>query len=148
MSKIVQAFLSGMFFTFILDFFLFLGLQLHYIEALEIDIYYNIFFVDNQNFYLFFFLSLLLGYITLYLSHTISLIVVGTLFILSSATLIEPIGKRVGEELFMQKDMTLYTKRFQYKGDIYYDGRKDIYFYDHRLEKMLKIEKNKIKELH
>ena len=35
MSKVVQAFLSGMFFTFILDFFLFLGVFENYIKAKE-----------------------------------------------------------------------------------------------------------------
>lgn len=148
MSKLFQALLSGMFFTLILDFFLFLGLQLHYIEELEIDVYYNIFFVDNQNFLLFFFLSILLGYITLYLSNKLSVFVVGILFILSLLTLIPSIGFQTGQMLFMQKDKTLYTNKFKYKGDIYYNGRKQIYFYDYKLEKMLRLEKNKIKELH
>jgi hypothetical protein len=148
MSKLFQLLLSGMFFTFFLDFFLFLGVYLHYIQALEIDIYYNILFWDAQNFLLFFILALLLGSITLYLSHRVSLFVIGTLFILSLLTLLEPVGFQVGESLFMSKNKTLYTQKFQYKGDIYYEGRKVIYFYDYKLEKLLKIEKTKIKELH
>lgn len=148
MSKLLQALLSGMFFTMFLDFFFFLGMQLHYIEALEINVYYNIFFADNQSFLLYFLLSIVLGYVTLYLSHKVSLVVVGTLFCLSASTLIPDIGYKVGEKLFMQKDKTLYTQRFQYKGDIYYDGRSELYFYDKGLEKMLIIQKQKIKELH
>jgi len=148
MSKLFQALLSGMFFTFILDFFLFLGIFIHYIEPLEIDIYYNILFADNQNFFLFFFLSVALGYTTLYLSNTLNIYLIGTLFLLSSATLIPSIGFQVGEAFFTHKNKTLYTQRFQYKGDIYYEGREDIYFYDHNLTKMLKINKTKIKELH
>ena len=49
MSKLVQAFLSGAFFTFFLDFFLFLGMKLNYIDYYKIDLYYNPFFADNQN---------------------------------------------------------------------------------------------------
>jgi len=148
MSKLVQALLSGMFFTFILDFFLFLGIQLNYINKLEIDLYYNILFADNQNLFIFLFFSFVLGYITLYLSNKVSLIVVGTLFTLSTSTLISPIGFYVGESILMQKEKTLYTKKFFYKGDIYYDGRKEIYFYDYKLDTMLIIDKTKIKELH
>ena len=148
MSKILQLLFTGMFFTFILDFFLFLGIQLHYIEALEINLYYNILFADNQNFYLFFFLSLLLGSVVLYARHIVSILLIGTLFLLTSATLFAPVGFKLGEFFFMEKNKTLYTQKFQYKGDIYYDGRKEIYFYDYKLGKMLTIEKTKIKELH
>jgi len=148
MTKVVQALLSGMFFTFILDFFLFLGIKQNYIDTLNIDLYYNILFADNQNIYIFFLLSFLLGYITLYLSNKISLIVLGTLFLLVFSTLIPAVGYSVAEMILMQKDKTIYTEKFIYKGDIYYEGRKDFYIYDKKLEKMLTINKNKIKELH
>lgn len=147
MSKIFQAFLSGVFFTFILDFFLFLGIKQHYIDPLEIDVYFNILFVDNQNIYLFLLLSIILGYITLYLSHKISFIVLGTLFLSVTLTLIPAVGFSVAERLLAKKDLTLLTNKFLYKGDIYYDGRKHIYFHDNKLDKTLKIEKIKIKEL-
>ena len=148
MSKAVQALLSGMFFTFILDFFLFLGIKENYIDKLEINLYYNILFADNQSLFLFLFFSVLIGYVTLYLNNKISLIVVGALFLLVSATLIPPIGFSVGEAMFMQKNKTIYTQRFSYTGDIYYIGRKEIYIHDYKLDRTLKIEKNKIKELH
>lgn len=148
MSKIIQAFLSGMFFTFILDFFLFLGIKLNYIDKLEIDLYYNILFADNQNLFIFLFFTILLGYITLYMSNKTALIVVGLLFAISFSTLISPIGFTTGELLLMQKDKRVEMQKFIYKGDIYYDGRKEIYFYDYRLDQMIKLEKKKIKELH
>jgi len=53
MSKIVQMILSGMFFTFILDFFLFLGVKETYIDSHGIKLYYNILFADNQNIFIF-----------------------------------------------------------------------------------------------
>lgn len=148
MSKFLQLLLSGMFFTFLLDFFLFLGLYLHYIQALEIPLYYNIFFVDNQSFLLYFGVSFCIGFVLLYMSQKVSLLLIGTLFLAVFSTLIEPIGFKIGSIFFMQTDKTLYTKKFQYRGDIYYDGRKEIYFYDTKLDKMLTFEKNKIKELH
>lgn len=144
MSKVVQALLSGMFFTFILDFFLFLGIQQNYINSHEIALYYNILFADHQNVFLFFGFSFLLGYITLYQSSKISLIVLIPLFILVFSTLIKPIGNLAGELLLMKKNVILKTKNISYRGDILYIGRKNVTFYDYRLNKNLIFKKQNI----
>jgi len=142
MSKAVQALLTGMFFTFILDFFLFLGIQLNYIEFYGINLYYNILFADHQNIYIFSILTLLLGFIVVYINQNkVSLIVIGSLFFITSLTLIESVGHGVGEYLFMTKNTTLKDKKFTYNGDIYYSGRKQITFYDKELKKMIILEK-------
>ncbi|MBA1438513.1 MAG: hypothetical protein FAF05_05950 [Epsilonproteobacteria bacterium] len=144
MSKFFQALLSGVFFTFILDFFLFLGIKLHYIDKYEINVYYNILFADNQNIYMFTLLSLLIGYITLYTSIKTALIFVGSLFILVFATLIPSIGEEVAKAILMQKNITLQTKRFSYHGDLLYSGRKDVTFFDHELKKVIILPKEKL----
>lgn len=145
MSKIVQALLSGMFFTFILDFFLFLGIQLNYIDKYEIDVYYNVLFADNQSFVLFFLLSILIGYITLYTNIKLSIIFVGSLFLLSFSTLIEPIGESVARFILAKEDVVVQTSRFSYHGDILYNGRKNITLFDKDLQKIITLDKNKIK---
>lgn len=147
MSKIVQAFLSGMFFTFILDFFLFLGIQKNYIEPNEIELYYNILFADNQNIFVFLFFSILLGYVTLYRSNKLSISFITALFLIVVSTLIAPVGEFAGELLLQEKNKKLTTQKFVYYGDIYYNARKSLYFYDTKLDKLLKIEKKEIKEL-
>ena len=144
MSKMVQAFLSGMFITFILDFFLFLGVFQNYIRTQDIDLYYNILFADNQNIFLVLLMSMFLGYITLYQSKKIALITIGVLSFISLTTLITPIGESVGEILLKEKDISIQMQRFSYKGDILYDGRQTIIFYDYKLDKVLNLEKNKI----
>jgi len=144
MSKIVQMILSGMFFTFILDFFLFLGVKENYIDAHGIQLYYNILFADNQNIFIFTFFTLILGYIVMYLSNKIAIIVISTLFVLTAATLIPPVGNSIGEFLFMKKNITLKTDKFSYHGDLLYNGRKDISFYDYELKKVIILNKNKI----
>lgn len=146
MSQIFQALLSGMFFTFILDFFLFLGIKMNYIDKLNIDLYYNILFADNQNIYLFIFFTILLGYVTLYRSHKVSLVLIGTLFLLVFATLITPVGAFVGETLLMTKNKTIYTNKYSYTGDVYYIGRKKLYIHDYKLDKMIILDKDKIRE--
>jgi len=144
MSKVVQAFLSGMFFTFILDFFLFLGVFENYIKAKEIDVYYNILFADHQSLFIFLFFSIVLGYITLYKETKLSLIVIGTLSIISLSTLITPIGSTLGEALLMKSGVEIHMIKYSYSGDILYDGRDKITFYDYNFKKVLHLDKNQI----
>jgi hypothetical protein len=145
MSKFLQALLSGMFFTFILDFFLFLGIKFHYIDYYEIDLYYNILFADHQSLWIFLFFTVVIGYVTLYTNIKLALIVVGSLFVLSFSTLISPIGKAVGTYILSKEDVVLQTSRFSYHGNIIYDGRKKITFYDTDLQKIITLDKERIK---
>ncbi|WP_457748255.1 hypothetical protein [Sulfurimonas sp.] len=145
MSKLIQALLSGMFFTFILDFFVILGIKLNYIQFYNIHVYYNILFADHQNIFLFLFFSFIIGYLIIYAKTKIALIIIGALFVLSFSTLIPPIGKAVGEMILMKKNVTIKTDKFSYHGNIYYDGRKTVTFYDNELKKVIILNKNKIR---
>jgi len=144
MSKIVQMILTGMFFTFICDFFLFLGIKENYINAHDIALYYNILFADHQSLIIFLIFTLIIGYVIIYLNNKLAIIIVGTLFLLSASTLIPPVGSYVGELLLMKKDISLKTDKFTYHGDLLYDGRKTITFYDYELKKVIILDKNKI----
>lgn len=145
MSKFVQAFLSGIFFTFILDFFLFLGIKLHYTDYYEMDIYYNILFADHQNIYIYLALSALIGFLVVYLQNKTTLMFLVSLFVLVSSVLIPPIGHYMGEKILMTKNVTLKNARHTFVGDIYYDGRKKIFFYDTELQKMVVLDKKELK---
>ena len=146
MSKFFQALLTGIFFTFILDFFIFLGIKMNYIDRYEIDLYYNILFADNQCFILYAVFSALIGYIVIYLNNNkISAIILATLFSIVALTLIPPIGNSLGELVFMKKNVTLKAKKHTYIGDLYYDGRDKITFYDYELQRMITLDKNRLK---
>lgn len=144
MTRLVQAFLSGIFFTFILDFFIILGVKINYIDPHGIDVYYNILFADHQNIFVFLFFTIIIGYLITYSTTKIALISITMMFVLAFSTLIPPIGLRVGEALLMQKDATIRTDKFSYHGDIYYNGRKKITFYDYKLKKVIILDKNKV----
>ena len=146
MTKIIQAFLSGIFFTFILDFFLFLGIKLNYIDPLGIEVYYNILFWDHQNIFLFLGTSAVVGYVVFYLPNSIRLVIMTILFTLAFSTLYPPIGKRVAEAMLMRKGVVLHNDKFAFRGDIYYIGRNKITFYDKDLKKVILLDKNEIKE--
>jgi len=146
MSKFFQAFFTGAFFTFILDFFLFLGIQQNYINLYEIDIYYNILFVDNQNIYIYSIFSIIIGYMVVYLNNNkISIFILGFMFLLVSSTLIEDIGSSVAKKILMKENVTIKWKKYTYNGDIYYDGRKTITFYDYELQRFIVLDKRDIK---
>ncbi len=144
MSKIIQAFLTGLFFTFIFDFFLFLGIKENYIDFHNIEVYYNILFADHQNIFIFFFFTVIIGFVVIYLPNKIAITFVGFLALLSASTLLPPVGQKLGEMILMQKNITLKTKKFSYHGDIYYNGRKNVTFYDYELKKVIILPKNKI----
>jgi len=145
MSKLFQAFLTGIFFTFILDFFLFLGIFQNYIEFHEIDVYYNILFADHQNIFIFLFFTLIIGYIVIYLNkNRVSAVVLGVLFSLVGLTLLPSVGLWAGEMLLMSKDITLKNTHHTFVGDIYYTGRKQITFYDKDLDKIILLDKKEL----
>lgn len=144
MSKLVQALLSGIFFTFLLDFFLFLGIFKNYIQVNDIDLYYNILFADNQSVTLFSLFSVILGYTVIYRTTKESLILIGSLSLISLLTLIEPIGKNIGEAVLMKKNVTIKMEKFSYRGDVLYNGRNKITLYDHQLKKTVTLNKNQI----
>jgi hypothetical protein len=145
MTKAFQAFLTGIFFTFILDFFIFLGIKLHYIDFYHINLYYNILFADHQNIYLFSIFSVLIGYLVIYVDNNkTSTIILGALFAIVSLGLIKPVGNNLGELMLMSKNITLKDAKYSYIGNIYYDGRKKITFYDYELKKVIILDKKRL----
>jgi len=142
MTKAFQALLTGIFVTFILDFFIFLGLQKNYIDFYEVKVYYNVLFVDYQNIFLFIFFSILTGFAIIYIKNIkISAMFISLLFIVSLSTLYPSIGYALGKKMFMQKNITLNDKRNFFVGDIYYEGREIITFYDYDLKKTILLKK-------
>ena len=147
MSKMVQALLVGLFVTFILDFFLFLGIFVNYTNPLEINLYYNVLFADNQNIFLFTLFTLFFGYLVMYTKSLISVSFISFFSLLVLLSLFAPIGESLGELLFEQEDVHLKTPKFSYHGDILYIGRKTVTFYDYELAKTLNLNKNNLQGL-
>ncbi len=147
MSKIVQALLVGMLVTFILDFFLFLGIFVNYTNPLEINLYYNVLFADKQNIFLFALFTLFFGYLVMYTKSLISVSFISLFSLLALLSLITPIGKSLGESIFKQEDVHLRTPKFSYHGDILYVGRTKVTFYDYDLGKTINLEKNNLQGL-
>ena len=147
-SRILNSLIMGLVFVSILDFLYFIGLKLNYFDLYKINEYFNILFVDNQNFYILLPLALLVGYLLLYSAYAKVLMKVYLFVILLSfTTLYEPIGKAFGENIFMIENQRLKLGSTIFDGDILYEGRKYIYIYRKELAKTVKLEKTSIKNL-
>ena len=147
MSRFVLALLVGLFTTFIIDFFLFLGIYLHFIKPHGINVYYNILFSDHQNLPLYMLSTLFYGGMFIYFPFKeikIALVILTSLLLLAMIT--PSMAQYSAQIILMQKETSLQAGRYLYRGDIYYDGREYIYFYDKEIDKMIKIDKKEIKE--
>ncbi len=146
MSKFFQAFLTGSFFTFILDFQLFLGIKLNYLDRYEIKEYYNVLFADNQNIFYILPLITFIGYITIYLNNTkITLGILISIFILTLSVFIPSVGESVGASIFQKKDIRYQDSRYIYRGTLYYEARHSVTIFDDELGRLITLNK---KDLH
>jgi hypothetical protein len=138
----------GFIFISILDFLYFIGLQLNYFDFYKIDVYFNVLFFDNQNFYMLIPLSFIVGYILMYSKVSkpfLKLYVI--VIILSTTTLYEPIGKSLGETVFLKDNQRFKFGSTTFSGATLYKGRTDIYIYRNDLAKTIKLDINKVKNI-
>lgn len=143
-ARLGSALLAGLFFSFFLDFFFFLGLFLNYIQALEIDVYYNILFADHQNIYLFSLGVVIFGYLFLFFPSTkIATIIFAICFVIVNLTLIPSIGLKVGEGMFQKENKILKEGGHTYIGKVLYEGRDKIWFYDDEIQETVILTKEK-----
>lgn len=145
-SKLGSAFFAGMFFTFFLDFFFILGLFLNYIQAQEIDVYYNVLFADHQNIFLYGTGVIIFGYLFLFYNTKRAVIIFVTSLVVVNLTQIPSVGKYVGELMFSQENKIISSGKHTYIGTVVYEGRDKLWFYDDELKEIITLEKDKINE--
>jgi len=146
-SKLASAFMAGVFFAFFLDFFFILGLFLNYIEAQDIDVYYNILFADHQSYLVFFSLVVIFGYLFIFFPSTkIATIIFGVCFAIVNLTQIPDIGFYMGQMMFEKQNKIIKEGEYTYVGKTVYEGRDTIWFYEEELKRIIEIEKSKIGE--
>ncbi len=147
MSKFFQALLSGIFFTFILDFFLFLGIKLNYLEHYGIKEYYNTLFADHQNLLIFALVTVVVGVVVVYVENLfVKTVVMGVLFLGVLATLTPPVGFEVGKRLLQKENVRYNDGKFLYFGTLYYEGRDTITLYDDELKRVITLQKKDLQQ--
>ena len=147
-SRIVISFILGLAFVSLLDFFYFIGIKLNYFEYYNVDEYFNILFVDNQNFPLLLLASLVVGYLLLYSKFAKFFAKIYIIVVFAFASLLyAPIGKSVGKYHFMEENQRFKLGSVVFEGHKIYEGRKIIYIYRNDLEKTVKLLKEEVTRL-
>jgi uncharacterized membrane protein len=147
MIKLAQAFLTGVFFTFILDFQFFLGIKLYYIDRYEIDVYYNILFADHQNLLYLIPLVIIIGFVTIYIKNTkVPLITLGVFFAVTMLIYIPSIGEKMGANMLQKENVRYQDGRYVYRGTLYYDGRHKITIFDDELQRLITLNKKDLQK--
>ena len=145
-TKLASAFMAGLFFAFFLDFFFILGLFLNYIEAQDIDVYYNVLFADHQSYLVFFSLVVIFGYLFIFFPSTkIATIIFGVCFAIVNLTQIPDIGFYMGQMMFEKQNKIIQEGEYTYIGKTVYEGRDTVWFYEDELERIIEIKKSEIR---
>jgi len=144
--RIFNSFFIGIAFVSLLDFLYFIGIKLNYFDFYKITEYFNVIFIDNQNFLLLILSFFIVGYLILYskFSKLFTRIYIITIF-LAASSIYEPIGLYFGESEFMQKEQTFILKTIKFNGNFLYKGRKYSYIYRNDLSKTIKLLNNEVK---
>ena len=128
----------GSFFSFIIDFFFFLGIKFHYLDFYGVNVYFNPFFAYNENYLYFILKAIVLGF--LYLQKAF---INKVLFILIVLACVLPMIPKFGYEL---GSYIFYKKNFQedkngFSLDLIYDGKKKYFLIDTNTKELISIKK-------
>ena len=147
-NRILGSFFMGFIFISILDFLYFIGLKLNYFDFYKIDVYFNVLFIDNQNFYILIPVSLVLGYLLMYSPFIKVFMKIYIITILLFVTTIyEPIGKTLGESVFLKENQRYKLGTTTFSGATLYEGRESIYIYRKEISKTIKLSINEVKNI-
>ncbi|WP_331775196.1 isoleucyl-tRNA synthetase [Sulfurospirillum sp. 1612] len=138
--RIVNSFFMGLAFVSLLDFLYFIGIKLNYFNVYGINEYFNILFIDNQNFYMLIIAAFVVGYLLLYSGFSKIFMRLYLLCIVVSAlSLYEPVGKYFAQKEFMLENQSFQVGHKKFQGDLLYQGRDFTYIYRKDLAKTVKI---------
>ncbi len=144
--KVINGFILGLALVLMVDFLVFIGLKLHYFDALGIGEYFNIYFFDHQPFVLLTLVALLLGFGVLYTPYA-KILWWGYLVSLgvSGLALVEPVGRSLGEAFFLKENQQFQIGNVRFVGDLLYEGRSAIYVKRPDVEHTIRIAKTDVK---
>lgn len=144
--KLVSSMFFGLMLILPLDFLIFIGLKKHYFDFYKIDVYFNIYFFDNQPFIYLILTSLIFGFLLLYtpLRKPLQILYI-TALIVAFSTLFEPIGKPLGDTFFRQNGVTCVLGKRTFKADLLYKGRKNYFLKREGIKNTIKIPLSDVK---
>lgn len=143
-GRVINALLLGPLLTFIIDVIIFIGLKNTYLAHFDIKEFFNPFFFDNQDIFIFLGVSFILGVVIfLFGLSKYFMIFYMALFVLSFIVFTKPVGMRLGEVMFMQKQVPITDTNGKTElYDIIYDGRKYLYLRKNETSIILIVDKS------
>lgn len=142
--KLVSSFFLGLVFVLLLDFLLFIGIKINYIDIYHIKVYFNVLFVDNQSYILLIILSAVFGYL---ISNKKTFKVFAYIYIffilISLSSFYQPFGKKLGKMIFEKDNISFKVGKITFQGDLLYKGRKTTYIYRKDLNKVIRLDNGK-----
>jgi hypothetical protein len=146
--RALNAFFLGLAFVSIIDFLLFISFKINYFDAYNIKEYFNVIFIDNQNFSFLLPLSFVVGYLLFYTPFSkIFLRIYILVVLLSLLSLYEPIGKEISKQFFFKEDMYFQVGQTTFMADLLYKGRNFTYLFRKDLQKVVKLKNSELKSL-
>lgn len=147
-NRILSSFFMGFLFVGVLNFLFFVGLKLNYFDFYNIDVFFNVMFIDNQNFFILLPLSLVLGYLLMHSSFKrVSMKIYIASILLFMTTFYEPIGKSIGEAVFKKEAQQYKFGATTFSGKTLYKGRDYIFIFREELGKTIKLPIDEVKSL-
>ncbi|NPA73608.1 MAG: hypothetical protein GXO12_02745 [Epsilonproteobacteria bacterium] len=139
-GKVIGSFFLGLMLYLLLDFLFFIGIKINYIDVYRIKEFYNLLFVDHQNYILLIVLSALFGFlITNKSTSKIFAYFYIVLIAVTLSTLYRPIGKSIAEKMFRKNDLSFRLGKVKFHGDLLYKGRVYSYIYRGDINKVIKL---------
>lgn len=147
MSKVMSIIILGMILGLVPFFFFFIGLKVNYIDLYEIKEYYNVFFVEEISWPLYFILSLLLGVLFVLPKKSYLGGIVFTLITIASlASMHEDTAQNIGHKLFAKEKFHIKMKPWTYTGTLLYEGRDHYYLFNEENNRTITFRKEDIDE--
>lgn len=132
-TKMIKNIFISILAIFLIDYFLFLGFKIHYIDILSIKEYFNPFFIYHQNM-LFLLIASISFSIILSISKRLFLILT---ILFSFIVVIEPISYHLAKLVF-EKEITAIIKDKEYQYKITYENKHYIFTNENKkLEKQI-----------
>ncbi len=141
--KIFTSLLFGLLLIMPLDFIIFIGLKKHYFDFYEMNLFFNIYFFDNQPFLLLLAVSLVFGFFLLYTKARKILQLLYIILLLTSfSSLYHPIGNMLGQKFFKKPNINCTLGSQKFKVDLLYEGRKYYFLKRAEIRDTIKIKKD------
>jgi hypothetical protein len=146
MSRILSFTFIMLFTPLLPSFFFFIGLKLNYIDFYGITEYYNVIFVDQMPWIIYWISGVVLATLFSFSSKKFAAIILIVLTLSSTLMFIPTIAHDLSKDLFSKEPFQIVKKPWTYKGTLLYEGRDNYYLLNEENQRVMTFKKDEIDE--